>query len=639
MNNIDTLRAWLGLDREVARKALSLALAAWLSFAVAALLHVHHAYWAAMPVWVLTQPSRGAMLERALFRILGTLIGAAAGFALMQLPADPLVVLALLAVWLAANAALTHLLRGVHGYGALLAGMTAAVVVIPSLLTPSDTVATAVSRVECTLIGVVVSSLVLAALTPVAPLAEFYAQIRSLSADAVAYAARVLRASPDSGYDTEERRILALISKLESNARLNAAGSVEGYRRLGQVDLLVVGTISTMAAAQACRVEPQQGAGEVIASLDRIAAHLRRESTIPPGGELERLSSDGSAEIRRLASAVANILDADRALGPATDESRRPTPGTAPLAPHREWSLAWQTAVIAGICAFVAPAIALAAGSPALALSALGVCIFVMVLGSQPLPQLIAPKLLGGVIAGVIVAIFYRLWIQPGIASTSDLLLTIAPFLLVGGLARALPRTGIAGIDANMCFMLASQAGMPAAVSTQLVLSESLALAVAAVVMSGGFLLLPRRAQRQALDAAATIRRDLQRILEAAGDAHALAWEARAGRQILRLTLHLGRAPGFAERWPRGLLATLNLGLALNELKRAGMPGGAFDYLRAALEGRMPPQDAARALRALAESSTDAALRAALVRVAATLEESAELIAFDTDTVARSSRP
>lgn len=635
MNPTGPLRAWLGLDREVTRKALSLALAAWLSFTVAALLHVHNAYWAAMPVWVLTQPSRGAVLERGLFRVLGTLIGAAAGFALMQIPAPPLVLLALLSLWLAGNAALTHLLRGVHGYGALLAGMTAAVVVIPSLLTTTDTLGTAMSRVECTLIGVVVSSLVLSVLTPVAPLAEFYAQIRALSADAVAYAADTLRARHGRDDGAEERRILALISKLESNARLNAAGSVEGYRRLSQVDLLVVGTLSTMAAAQALRDTPPHPAA--VAQLDRIAAHLRRDFTILPDEDARLISPDGDPDLDRLADAVAGILEADRALDASTDASRTPKSATRLLAPHREWSLAWQTGATAGLCAFAASATALSLGWPMLSLAALGVCIFVMVLGSLPLPQLIAPKLMGGVLAGVAVATFYRLAIQPQIDSTAGLLFSLAPFLILGGFVRALPRTGIAGIDANMCFMLASQAGNPPAANTALVLSDSLALALTAIVMAGGFLLIPRRAHRQAFDAAATIRRDLQRILDADLHRRPGDWEARAARQILRLTLHLGRASDFAERWPNGLLATLNLGLVLSELKGTEMPPSAEELLRAMLSGRASPRETAEALRTLAHVAPPGSQRNALVRLASTLDQAGELLSFDPRTTTQRS--
>lgn len=627
MNSFPFARILTSPDQAIVKKALSLAFAAWLSFAVAALLHVHNAYWAAMPVWVLTQPSRGIVLERALFRVVGTLLGAAAGFALMHIPASPVVQLALLAGWLAIHAGLTHLLRGVHGYAALLSGMTAAVVVIPSVLTPTDTLEIAMARVVCTLIGVIVSTLVLTVLTPVAPLAEFYGQIRAVSAAAVAYALRVLRDGAAADDGREERRILSLISKLESAAWLNAAGSVEGYRRLGDIDLLVVGSLSTMAAAQAIRIAGRHGDAATLAQLERIATHLRRDFETPVSDAERRIATHGDPGLERLRSAVWQILDADVALNRPPEAAPAGT-RTARLAPHREWSLAWQAGLTAGVSAFVAAVFALWLGWPPLALAALGVSMFVMVLGSLPLPQLIAPKLMAGVLGGVIVATVYRLAVQPHIDSTAFLLLTLAPFLVAGGFLRAIPRTGIAGIDANMCFLLASQAGMPAAADSAHVIYESGAIAVAAVVMAGGFMLLPRRAQRQAADAATVIRRDLQRITDAGAPGDVADWHAQGARQILRLTLHLGRAADLGDRWPTGLLATLNLGQAVLDLREAGMPDAVKVLLTAMLQQKMPPTETAQALRALAAATAEEPLKSALTRLADTLARAADLLTF-----------
>ena len=106
--------SYLGLDCSGVGYALQLALAAWLALAIASFLHIENAYWAAMPVWVVAQSSRGLLLERGFFRIVGTLVGAAVGFGLMHIPAGPYVVLALLGLWIAFASGFTHLLRGVH---------------------------------------------------------------------------------------------------------------------------------------------------------------------------------------------------------------------------------------------------------------------------------------------------------------------------------------------------------------------------------------------------------------------------------------------------------------------------------------------------------------------------------------------
>lgn len=368
-----------------ARTAASLALAAWLSFAVAASLHVQHAYWAAMPVWVLTQPSRGQVLERAAFRLLGTLIGALVGFALLRLPIPPLAHIAVLALWIAINAGLTHVLRGVLGYAALLAGITAAIVIIPSVLTPAAPTDLAVARVECTLIGVTISALVLALLTPASPLTEFYARIRGVAAEAVAYAAQVLRdGQAADGKCADERRILAMISQLESTARLTSAGSVEGYRHIGDVDLLVVGSLSAMAAAQAaCAAGCPCNTG-LPARLDILAADLRNDRQQPVGDAGRHLDAGNDPAGQRLQLAIDQILAADIALQrPLANATSSPASPTLRLAPHREWMLARRTGAMAGLSTLVAAALGLWWPSPPLALAAMGVCIFVMVLSKS----------------------------------------------------------------------------------------------------------------------------------------------------------------------------------------------------------------------------------------------------------------
>ena len=263
-------RPHIGWDRAATRRAVSLALAAWLSFAIASQLHLHNAYWAAMPVWAISQPTRGVLLERSIFRVVGTILGAAFGFAIIHLPSSPFIQPVLLALWISLHAGLTHLHRGVHGYGSLLCGITAAIVAIPSIMAPQESMLLALARVDCTLIGVIVGTLVMAFLTPESPMQEFYAHVRSVCAEAVAYAARLLQAGADD--IAEEKRLLGTISQLESTARLAAAGSMKGYRCQRYVDLLVVGTLSTLAAAREVCDERQPIAPGVSGQLGRIAS-------------------------------------------------------------------------------------------------------------------------------------------------------------------------------------------------------------------------------------------------------------------------------------------------------------------------------------------------------------------------------
>jgi len=621
-NPLAALCSYLQIDRSIALRAFLLALSAWLAFAIAAGLHVQNAYWAAMPVWVVAQASRGLLLERAFFRIIGTLLGAAGGFAILHIPGGPYLQLALLGLFIALSAGLTHILPGVQGYAALLSGMTAAIIVIPSMLVPEGAVALALARLECTLIGVVVVTVVTGLLTPRAPHQALYDRLRCLSGDALRLAAQILEGNT-AGSAAEERRIIVQISEIEASAPLTLAGSFEGYRRLHDVNALVVGLLAIMSAALALR-QRQIAGNEIAEHLRIVASRLKARDSSRPG-ILPTLLEKPCLE--RLSSALATLLEANDALlqpGSQRDgEHRRER-----LAPHREWLLARRTGLLAGLATFAAAALGMASGSPAAMLGAMGVCIFAMVLGSMPLPQVIAPKMLAGALVGALFAVFYRFCIQPSITTTPDLLLSMAPFLLLAGFARASPRTAIPSVDAIMCFLLASQAGTHAVASTVIILGDAATLFASALLVAGSFILLPRRAERQAEEAVGIIRRDLQRMTESpSSDDH--DWHARAPRQILRLALHLGRARTLAERWPNGMLAVLNLGYGIEQLHTIGEQAApALALLKGMADD---PLLIAGRLCELATATGDTTLRALLLEVADNLEQSAGLLGFSAE--------
>lgn len=51
---------------------------------IATVIGIYNAFWAAMPIFVVAQATRGLTLERGIYRVLGTLVGAIAGFGILQ---------------------------------------------------------------------------------------------------------------------------------------------------------------------------------------------------------------------------------------------------------------------------------------------------------------------------------------------------------------------------------------------------------------------------------------------------------------------------------------------------------------------------------------------------------------------------
>jgi len=564
MRLLPSLSRQLELDRAGLGFALQLVISAWLSFAIAAHFHLENAYWAAMPAWVVAQSTRGLLVERALLRIVGTFLGVGVGFLLLKSTANVHLQLVGFGCWIAVCAALTHLLRAVHAYGALMSAITAAVIFLPSVLDPENTMGRAVARVECTFIGVAVVTVVTGFFTPRSGRKAFYMRVRRLAGDTVAFAAAALQGEVGA---EEERKILAELNEVDTAAALVSSGSIEGYRRLHHVHALTLASLEVMAAGCALRDQrtfggdpPDEELGEKLAAL---AAYLRGEAL--NAGAWQGLVASGKVP-SRLDEALKKLRAADRVLfnEPGEADARSFGRKAVYLAPHHDWALARTTGLVCGAAAFLAPEIGLAAGGRIGLMVAMGVTIFSVLLSSAPLPQKLAPKVLSGVVVGVAAAMLYRLFFQPQVETTGQLLLSILPFMALGSLARASGRFAVAGLEGMMCFMFASQAGMPPGVPME-ILKEGGALVLAAVMVTGGFLLLPRRPLRHAQEAVAVIRRDLMRMIRTpSGD-----WQPDTARQILRLMTHLGRAGGLGNDLPGNLLPALNLGNAVAELRKA----------------------------------------------------------------------
>lgn len=619
------------LDRAGVVHALQLTLAAGLAFAVAAAFHVQNAYWAAMPIWVVAQPTRGLLLERAFFRILGTLLGVGVGFLLLHITAQAYWQLAGFAAWLGLCAAGIHLLRGVHAYGALMGGITAAIVILPTVLDPLHSMDRAFARVECTLIGVVAVTLVTGFFTPASGRQMFYQKVRQLAADAVGFAAKVLSSQAT---DEDERQLLAEISDVDASASLVSAGSLEGYRRLHHVHALVIASMEVMAAARAVHgqmIHRQKNDGPaqspLAQSLVSLAGRLRQttESVDMP----RELVFPPLAAPARLSQALEDLRRADETLRlePAEADARSFRKKAVYLAPHRNTALAWQMGLLCGGLGFVAALAGLETRSHAALLTAIGITIFSLILSSVPLPQVLAPKILKGVLAGTLAAVFYRLVLQPHLSTLPQLVISVLPFMFIGSLARASKRLADSGLEGTMCFMFASQAGMPAALPST-IFADAGCLIAGAVVVTAGFRLLPRQPLRQARRAVREIVQDLHRLLNHPQP----EWHPHTSRQLMRLSVHLGRAGELGDDAPSGLLAALNLGHAITRLQTASAAPQSTPEAGQALQiltnFEKDPERAADELQSLAAASHP--LSEPLHAAATALRESRSLLEFAT---------
>ncbi|HZC98234.1 MAG TPA: FUSC family protein [Bradyrhizobium sp.] len=138
-----------------------------LALYVAFWLQLDNAYWAGTSAAIVCQPRLGASMRKAWFRMIGTLVGAVAIVLLTALfPQNRAAFLAGLAIWGAACALATTLLRNFAAYAAALAGYTAAIIASDQLGATGgangEAFTLAITRVSEIWIGIVSAGIVLA---------------------------------------------------------------------------------------------------------------------------------------------------------------------------------------------------------------------------------------------------------------------------------------------------------------------------------------------------------------------------------------------------------------------------------------------------------------------------------------------
>lgn len=118
-----------------------------LALLVAYWLQLDNAYWAGTSASIVAQPGLGASLRKGRFRAIGTVVGAVAIVTLTALfPQNHLALLASLTLWGALCGFFASVLPNFAGYGAALAGYTAAIIFSNIVPRPEDVFTVAVTR-------------------------------------------------------------------------------------------------------------------------------------------------------------------------------------------------------------------------------------------------------------------------------------------------------------------------------------------------------------------------------------------------------------------------------------------------------------------------------------------------------------
>jgi uncharacterized membrane protein YccC len=213
------LRTFLQRDPPRWRFGLATAAAAWIAIVVAAFLDLPNGHWAGITVLTVSQPTRGLILEKCLWRLVGTTAGAIAGIGLLTAFANhPVFALAGLTLWLSCCAGFSALVRHFRSYGAVLAGYTCAIVALIDFDHPTAVQHIAYGRIVCTIIGVLAATAVTGLLMPPSGRRSFLDQARQTGAGILDLCAGLVRSPPEDRDEGPLLGLVALLGDLETQA-------------------------------------------------------------------------------------------------------------------------------------------------------------------------------------------------------------------------------------------------------------------------------------------------------------------------------------------------------------------------------------------------------------------------------------
>ncbi|MFG1282976.1 FUSC family protein [Xanthobacter autotrophicus] len=437
--------------------------ASMLALYIALAMDLPRPYWAMTTVYVVAHPLTGATTSKALYRALGTLLGAAGAVVLVPAFVNlPEFMSLAVAAWAGSLLYLSLLDRTPRSYVFMLAAYTLPLIALPAVTAPETIFDVALARSEEIIIGILCASFVGAVVFPVSVGPAFAARIGVWLRDAGGWAGDVLRGKVTDEVAPLARQKLAadvvaldaLITQLshDPDARDLALWARELRGRLLLL-LPVLSSLNDRMRALGREDMADNGRDELFALAREIAdwiarapdtperLHARLSALTPAPGELDRwpelLRANLCARLKELVDLWQDCLTLRRqmARGPAAGRWKpvlhhRPVIGTAR---HHDHGLLLFSATSAALATIAASLIWIASGwaggANFVAMAAVACCFF----GAQDRP---APFIWAMVvwcataqaIAGILLFV-----VVPLVHDFETLVLVLAPpFLLVG---------------------------------------------------------------------------------------------------------------------------------------------------------------------------------------------------------------
>ncbi|GFE56285.1 FUSC family protein [Geobacter sp. AOG1] len=471
------------------------AAAALAALTVAVLLKLECPFWAAMTAIIVVQPTRGLLLEKSYYRLVGTVVGSGAGMLLLLHTRSPVTLTIALSLWVGGCALIGNLVYGLRSYSCLLAGYTCSVIAILGFQNLPNLHDLAFGRIAGTFIGIIVATTVTFLFTPRQSKGEFMARLHRAAGETIAWLALVLRQGRKGGSIRLERDIVMEIAEIESLVDIVGAGSFSFKKRKRHVQSLIVSLLSLLAAGRLAGERFARHGGEqcrgdywrdqLSLHLEKVAVNLEGSgSTLACADELQTVAIEATAHLPFLGESLDELVTSLRIVL-ADYEAVTVTPTAEPtsrLVAHRDWQVAWRAAIRATIAILAVGLFWQITGWMQALPMVMTTSIMVSLFSTREHPPSTLVQVFIGASVGTVAGLFCRLIVLQGMGKPGMEVAVVAPFILMGVLLMQYRKTVAAATDATLIFMFVAQPGASFVAESSLQLQGALA-----TVMGIGF--------------------------------------------------------------------------------------------------------------------------------------------------------
>jgi uncharacterized membrane protein YccC len=578
--------------------SLKTLIAALLALLISLWIPLSNPYWSLATVYIASNPLSGATRSKAIFRVIGTLLGASAAVVLVpNLANAPVLLVAALALWSSVCLYMAMLDRTPRSYIFMLAGYTAALIGFPVVNLPGTIFEVALARTEEIFVGILCAAVVSSVLFPRAVFPAIAQRLNVWLANADIAACEAIQRKSGHEVDAHRLRLAADTGEIENLAThlvydtARYPDLVHSIRDLRPRMLMLIPILSSISdrVLELTRLGgPSKSTRQLI---DRLSEWLQADENAKTVETLEIIRSDldstidGSGihrswrdlvelslliRLQDLAAIRADCFDIKRSVEIGSTSVLRELSYTFADSPaathHRDHGLALLSAfvsftTISVVCALWI-GLAWPEGGAAVMMAAVAGNLFSA--QDDPVPSILV--FAKWAVVSILIASTYVFLVLPNVHNFETLALALAPTLLLFGLCISNPDTLLIGL--SLAINSAAMIGLQVSFSTDTATFWNNAIAISA----GVILAAATTSLLRTLGAEWSIKRlahaNRQTLMEISSAAGAQEDARLTGIMLDRLILLAPRAKAAGHRIP-GVIGELREGFNILDLKRS----------------------------------------------------------------------